>query len=449
MTAPPAPLGATKRSTALAGVCLAAAVYMAQYLYRLRYAPGRYNEEGWAGNANWWEHRGVLQAHFVAAFAVLVAMPFQVWKYARDRHRRAHRLVGRAFFVVVFASMCGAAFFAFYKPSTAARTREGTWWVAFQFQQVLAFTLLTSGMAWLRARQRRFADHRRWVFRLVSLLWSGVSQRVVFFNVFPLEWAFRYPLYVDAVTWVVSMTQLVALEWYLSFETARKEPRRRQQPPQAEELLLPPAAGAAPAAAGGRGTAAFAAFAAAASAAVACAPSFWPARPGLVAHGALGLAAAVAVAVAARRPGSAAATPAAGLLGLAAALAGAYYAFVSPPRAPSGEPYMEPWSQRAFLAQGVQCWCVFAAAASAALLWRHAQGHAADRRRWLLRVAVLLAAEAARFVTRRWLVPAGAWTDTAFLAVSNSAWALPTLALEWGVLSRETAAGERAAVAHE
>ena len=99
---------------------------------------------------------------------------------------------------------------------------------------VLGVLWLVTGVAGYRAaRQRRFADHRRWMLRSVALTWSIVANRgwlVLCLGVFapgalgvgpdidPAALAFA----VGVATWASWVVNLAAVEWWL-----RRRPRAR------------------------------------------------------------------------------------------------------------------------------------------------------------------------------------------------------------------------------
>lgn len=486
----PAPLTATYRSGGVAAFGVVLAAYMVYYLYHHHYAPGKYGSaKGW-GEANWFWHRGWIQLHFLPAATMLFIIPFQIWKYYRDRYRRLHRILGRLFFILVVVSMTGAAYFCFFRPSKGAPTKNGTWFATSAFQFVFFLTLFCSALSWIRARQLRFAEHRRWVLRVISFLWGAVAQRFFYFVVFPDQYMVEYPIYTVAIAWLTGIPfGLIAMDWWLSYETARDETKRmtdedgrhpllfvtdRLSGDDTGELIFPSEAShLSGLQGGGSDSSSFSAssplssssssfsssskpffsvvylsIAAVFTVFIAASPSFWPSSDAMrIFHGAIGLLACLlspASLVYRRRL-----VPIIGLLGLFLSFSGLYYSVISPPGPPPkslGVYYLKGWKQLIWQAQGLWCWALASLISSCFLLIRHSQEgdkYRPDERRWLLRLTTLFLGAPLRRLGE-WIIPVHAWSPTAFVAITNVAWEVPLILLEWCVLSRETAVKELA-----
>ncbi|WP_367132689.1 DUF2306 domain-containing protein [Saccharothrix sp. HUAS TT1] len=116
-------------------------------------------------------HFPVLVAHVVFGSIAILTSVAQVWPWLRRRYPAAHRWVGR---VYVFGGVLPGgvtaiaigAFSPFGPVSQASNVLMGALW--------LAFTVAGYRMA----RQRRHADHRRWMVRSFALTASIMSNRV-------------------------------------------------------------------------------------------------------------------------------------------------------------------------------------------------------------------------------------------------------------------------------
>jgi uncharacterized membrane protein YozB (DUF420 family) len=116
-------------------------------------------------------HYPLLVGHVLFATVAMLTCCLQVWPWFRNRHRVAHRRIGRVYVLagVLPAGACGLVIGATspYGPATGA---SGV---------LLAVLWLTCTLTGFRmARQRRFADHRRWMIRSFALTFSIISNRI-------------------------------------------------------------------------------------------------------------------------------------------------------------------------------------------------------------------------------------------------------------------------------
>lgn len=165
-----------------------------------------------------------LVGHVMFASVAMVTCCLQVWPWFRQRFPVAHRRIGR---IYVFggalpAGICGLAIAvaAPFGPVAAASS------------VVLATLWLTCTVTGFRmARQRRFADHRRWMIRSFALTFSIVTNRlwgVVFaiaFGVTPEQFADPATAQTLAglTTWLGWTLTLLVAEWWV----VERRPGRR------------------------------------------------------------------------------------------------------------------------------------------------------------------------------------------------------------------------------
>ncbi len=120
--------------------------------------------------ANFPAHYPILVAHVVFGSVALLSACLQIWPWFRRRYRVAHRVVGR---VYVFAGVLPAGVMAlpmgalspFGPVARASNVLMASLW--------LAFTVTGYRMA----RQRRYAEHRRWMIRSFTLTASIITNR--------------------------------------------------------------------------------------------------------------------------------------------------------------------------------------------------------------------------------------------------------------------------------
>jgi uncharacterized membrane protein YozB (DUF420 family) len=115
-------------------------------------------------------HYPLLVAHVLFGSVALLTACLQIWPWLRRHHPIAHRRIGRAY---VFAGVLPAGLIAlpigalspFGPVARASNVVMGALW--------LAFTIT----GWRMARQRRFAEHRRWMIRSFTLTASIITNR--------------------------------------------------------------------------------------------------------------------------------------------------------------------------------------------------------------------------------------------------------------------------------
>ncbi|MFJ8581040.1 DUF2306 domain-containing protein [Micromonospora sp. NPDC093277] len=175
----------------------------------------------------------LLVAHIVFGSVALLAGCFQVWPWFRRRYPAAHRWMGRAYlFGGVFPAgiaVLGVAPFS------------NTGFVSQVGNTMLALLWLATSVAGYRmARQRRFAEHRRWMIRSFALTTSIVLNRVwlILFVVLLLPQVdTTYGGDQDAMiraaagasVWMSWVVNLLVAEWWLERGDTRRRARRGGQ----------------------------------------------------------------------------------------------------------------------------------------------------------------------------------------------------------------------------
>jgi uncharacterized membrane protein YozB (DUF420 family) len=114
----------------------------------------------------------LLVAHVLFGTVAMVTACFQIWPSFRTQHRRGHRITGR---IYVFAGALPAGLIGLYigwhttaGPSVRVANLVGS-----------ALWLTVTIIGYRMARQRRYADHRRWMSRSFALSMSIVLSRVI------------------------------------------------------------------------------------------------------------------------------------------------------------------------------------------------------------------------------------------------------------------------------
>jgi uncharacterized membrane protein len=113
---------------------------------------------------------GLLVAHVFTAAVATVAGLAQLWPWLRRRYPVAHRWTGRAyFFLGVFPSSVLAIPVLLMAPFGVSNQASSL---------VLDALWMITGVAGYRAaRQRRFADHRKWMIRNYAMAFASIASR--------------------------------------------------------------------------------------------------------------------------------------------------------------------------------------------------------------------------------------------------------------------------------
>jgi hypothetical protein len=184
-------------------------------------------------------HYQLLVGHIVFGSVALVASCFQIWPWFRQRHRVAHRWIGRAYlFCGVFPAGLMTLWIAPFSSqglvAQVANTSLGVLW------------LLTAVAGYRMARQRRFAEHREWMIRSFALTWSIVVNRVWLVlwiviltpqvgTTFGGDDAAMTQAAAGVSTWLSWVVNLLVAEWWL--QRTRRVPAAERRQPGSAELL--------------------------------------------------------------------------------------------------------------------------------------------------------------------------------------------------------------------
>jgi predicted membrane protein DUF2306 len=183
---------------ACALLCAALALYSYRYLFQVGMVPPVV-----AGNLflkPW------LMVHAAGAATALLIGPVQFSSTVRTRFPMVHRCIGRTYAV---ASLVGGAagFVLALGASTGPITIAG-------FAGLAIFWLVTTALAWRRAIQGRFIEHRAWMIRSFALTFAAVTLRLYL----PLSMLLLQVHFVDAyraISFLCWVPNLLVAEFYL------------------------------------------------------------------------------------------------------------------------------------------------------------------------------------------------------------------------------------------
>ncbi len=143
--------------------------------------------------------------HFGVGGFVLLIGPFQFLPRLRARRPTLHRWTGRFYVAGCLASAVAALVLA---PSAITGTVAQT-----GFTLLALFWIITTSTAFVKALQRKFAEHRRWMVRSYALTLAAVTLRIYLPSslAFDVPFETAYPIIAFAC-WVPNA---IVAEWML------------------------------------------------------------------------------------------------------------------------------------------------------------------------------------------------------------------------------------------
>ena len=160
-----------------------------------------------------YEARAVaLLGHIAFAVTALVIMPFQFNATLRGSRPRLHRTLGRIYVIAcVIAGVCGLWL--------AIGTQAGL--VAmFGFGLLALIWIYATVQAYVTARARNIAQHKRWMIRSGALTFAAVTLRL-YLGVGVVTGGEFEAIYA-LVAWACWVPNLIIAEWWLLDDTAGK-----------------------------------------------------------------------------------------------------------------------------------------------------------------------------------------------------------------------------------
>ncbi|MBV7427940.1 MULTISPECIES: DUF2306 domain-containing protein [unclassified Acidovorax] len=158
--------------------------------------------------------------HAVSASLALMLGPLQLMAAWRTRFPALHRWVGRGYVAAIavgWLSSLPLALDAMTGPvAVLGFLALGVAWI------------VAAGMGLLRALQRRFAEHRRWMVRSYALTAAAITLRVYLGGSMALgvDEQVSYPF----IAWLCWVPNLLGAEWYLRRQALRAGRLQRSPP---------------------------------------------------------------------------------------------------------------------------------------------------------------------------------------------------------------------------
>jgi uncharacterized membrane protein len=120
----------------------------------------------------YWDFRWELIGHIGGGLIALLIGPFQFWKSFRNRYWQVHRNLGKIYLVAILLSCICSTYLAW----TSAYRINFSW--AFALQGLAFAWFVTTGMAYIAVRRRRFNQHREWMTRSYIVTFAFVTFRL-------------------------------------------------------------------------------------------------------------------------------------------------------------------------------------------------------------------------------------------------------------------------------
>lgn len=158
-------------------------------------------------------HYAILSAHVMTGAVTMVTLVLQLWPWLRRNHPAIHRWSGHLY---VFGGALPSALLALamfpvaFKAGSVAVLMSGILWA------------VTSVVGWVRARQGRYAEHRRWMLYSFAIVWGQtVWGLVIGLTLFSLPVAVDVTYISEAARWVGWVGNLLLVHWWIE-RTARR-----------------------------------------------------------------------------------------------------------------------------------------------------------------------------------------------------------------------------------
>jgi hypothetical protein len=130
-----------------------------------------------AGNVT--VHYWIMITHILLGTTTLVALTLQLWPWIRQHHLRVHRISGR---VYVFVGILPTAVLALVLVAMGDESTFGQIGTTIWALLAIGTTLL----GYTAVRQRRFADHRKWMLYSFAMATNIITSRLGTYLVFSI-----------------------------------------------------------------------------------------------------------------------------------------------------------------------------------------------------------------------------------------------------------------------
>ncbi|GAA3000163.1 DUF2306 domain-containing protein [Actinokineospora diospyrosa] len=178
-------------------------------------------------------HYAFLAGHVITGSVAVLTTLLQLWPWLRRKHPAAHRLSGRVYLLAgaIPSALLALAMYpvAFTPGSVAVLLAAPLWTIA-------------AVLGWVRARQHRYAEHRRWMVYSFAIMWGFGVWGFAIGNI-GMHWLGVNPfIAVEAARWVGWVGTLLIAHWWLERSAGRNlggvTTRARKTPATATTVQL-------------------------------------------------------------------------------------------------------------------------------------------------------------------------------------------------------------------
>ncbi len=176
-------------------------------------------------------HYAIMILHIGFGTIAFATVCLQLWPWLRAKHRKIHRISGRLY---VFAGMLPTAVLSvvliFAGPLTVFGKIGTAVWAT--------LSIFTTVMGFIRARQRRFADHRRWMLYSFAMVTNVITSRAIAYLVLYLPGIgpdiISFTQFQVEGPWLSWMVNLALVYWWLRRTTRNRGEVARAVPGHAK-----------------------------------------------------------------------------------------------------------------------------------------------------------------------------------------------------------------------
>lgn len=167
-------------------------------------------------------HYPLLLVHIVTGNIAMLTVFLQLWPWLRRTQPAVHRLSGRVYILAgaLPSALIGLFFLVPHRPGSGGSLGlavSAVLWVG------------TTLMAWRKARQGRYAEHRRWMIYSFALAMHTTYGRIVFLMFMTIPgFSVNEAILIESTNWLSWVLNLLVAQWWLE-RTAKKTSRQNHQ----------------------------------------------------------------------------------------------------------------------------------------------------------------------------------------------------------------------------
>jgi len=153
----------------------------------------------------------LLLAHMGFGTVTMVTVVLQLWPWLRRNHPRVHRISGRFYVVAALISGVAALSIVRFAPPVGQ----------IGVSMATLLWMFTTSMGFIRARQGRYAEHRRWMLYSFALVMNNVWGNLIVRGGLALPEPVGFLYLVEAARWVGWVVNLMLVQWWI-YRTDRR-----------------------------------------------------------------------------------------------------------------------------------------------------------------------------------------------------------------------------------